>query len=183
MPILPNQTYGKGTPENTDVMLLFKPEVYNWLHEKTRLLITDYFTIKNSYQHYGVSGLSDYSFLITPAFKALEGTLIQIGNELGFDLKNAEHRIGVVFNEENLSKYYQDVLSKIESLDAENKEDISMWLNDARRLLRHFRHSPAHYNGETKDSWVIAFSTGDHILRIIHEMCLTLYKSKLIKFR
>jgi len=72
---------------------------------------------------------------------------------------------------------YMNVLEKIEDLDKEHNSDIQMWLNDARRLLRHFRHSPAHYSGEIKENWDEAFSFGDHIFRIIHEMCFSLIRS------
>ena len=105
--------------------------------------------------------------------------MIQIGENLGFDIAKYNFKIGVVFSEENLEKFYSDVLDKIEDLNEDHKSEIQMWLNDARRLLRHFRHSPAHYSGELKINWDEAFSFGDHIFRIINEMCFSLIESKI----
>lgn len=56
-------------------------------------------SIKHNANIYSIDGLWDYSYLITPAFKALEGTLLKIGEELGFDIKKFKHRVGLIFKE------------------------------------------------------------------------------------
>lgn len=179
MPHNVKTNYGKNASDTQDLISVYHSSVISWLYPKTTDLLTDYLAIKNSGQV--ISGLSDYSYLITPVFKALEGTLMQIGKDLGFNLDAYNFKIGLVFNDDNLEKFYDDVLSKIEELDKDNKTDIQMWLNDARRLLRHFRHSPAHYSGDPKKSWDSAFSTGDHIFRIIDEMSYSLLQSKIFE--
>lgn len=150
MAISPAQIKEMGQEELNDLSSLYKSEVLSWLNADIKQLLLDYLTIKNSYKQFGLRRLSDYSFLITPAFKALEGVLIQIGEELDFDLEKYNFKVGVVFSDDNLEKFYEDVLSKVESLEEEHKSDIQMWLNDARRILRHYRHSPAHYLGEKR---------------------------------
>ncbi len=172
-------SYSRASEEVTELFKLYKVEVISWLYPKTKELILDYLAIKNS--SLVVNNLSDYSYLVTPIFKALEGSLLQIGEDLGFDFEKYSFKIGVVFSEENLENFYNDVLGKIEELSSEHKSDIQMWLNDARRILRHYRHSPAHYSGETKNSYEEAFSSGDHIFRIINEMCFSLLDSGIFK--
>lgn len=155
------------------------PEVVAWLDRKIKQFLLDYINIKYFSKDYGVNNLSDYSYLITPAFKALEGTLLQIGKELGFDLNKYKYRVGVMFNDESLEKYYKDVLDKIEHLAEENRADIKQWLDNARRILKSLRHAPAHFNGEVKDNWDKAFLSGDLIISTINEMCYTLIQSRI----
>ncbi len=177
--INPNNQFGLSSDPNY-LSTLMDQRVVNWLNEKQKRFFLDYVNIEEGYKQFGVIGLSDYSYLITPAFKGLEGTLIQIAEELGFDLKKYDFKIGVIFNEENLEKFYNDVIDKIENLSSQNKEDIQLWLNDARRILRHFRHSPAHFMGENKPTWDKAFLFGDHIMSIVNNLCLVLIEAKII---
>lgn len=162
---------------------LMDQKVIDWLDIKTKNLLLDYLVLRKSYEEYaiGKESITDYSYLITPAFKALEGTLIQIARELGIDLEKYKFKIGVIFSEENLETFYNETLDKIENLSEENKLDIQQWLNNARRLLRHLRHSPAHYQGEVKENFNQAFMTGDQIIFTIKEMCLSLLNSGIIK--
>lgn len=146
-------------------------DVLSWLDQKIWNFLIDYLNIKTFTDKFEPKGLSDYSYLITPAFKALEGTLLQIGTELGFKVEEYKFRVGVIFNEENLEKYYEDVLEKISSLSEEKKVDIKQWLDNARRILKSLRHTPAHYNGEVKQNITKAFLSGDLIISTINEMC------------
>lgn len=155
------------------------PEVVMWLDEKIKEFLLDYLNIKYFSKDYGVDNLSDYSYLITPAFKALEGTLMQIGGELGFDLNKYKYRVGVIFSDENLEEYYKDVLDKITHLTEENRVDIKQWLDNARRILKSLRHTPAHFNAEIKDNWNKAFLSGDLIMSTVNEMCYTLIKNRI----
>lgn len=163
-----------------DLQRVMDAGVVNWLEPKQRGLLIDYVNIQEGFKQFGISSLSDYSYLITPAFKALEGVLIQIAEELQFDVEAHKHSIGAVFDEDKLALFYENVLEKLEELSDDNKEDIKMWLNDARRILRHFRHSPAHFNGEVKESWDKAFQLGDQIVSTINQLVLTLLDSNLI---
>ena len=152
--------------------------VVNWMGVKQKGLLLDYFNIKHAWNDYALAGLSDYSYLVTPAYKALEGVLIQVAQELG--LPGPEWKVGAVFSDENLAKFYGDVLDRIQGLSREAKEDAQLWLNDVRRILKHFRHSPAHFLGEGQPNGNQAFLLGDRIVSNINELCLTLVRANLI---
>jgi len=158
---------------------VFKDEVVTWLNPRISGFLIDYMSIKSATHDFGIEGLTDYSYLITPAFKALEGTLLEIGKELGFKIEKYGYKIGVMFNDENLEKYYNEVLDKIDQLSKENKTDIKHWLDNIRRILKSLRHTPAHYEGEVKDSLTKAFLSGDLIISTIDGMCYLLIQNKL----
>lgn len=138
--------------------------------------LLDYINIKYTSKTCFIDNMHDYSYLIMPAFKALEGTMFQIGRQLGFDVERYKYRIGFMFNGDNLDKYYKDVLDKIESISEEKKLDVKQWLDNARRILSSLRHNPAHYNGDVK-AFEKAFLDGDLILSTINYMCLALIES------
>ena len=171
---------GRPLPELNEVL---HPSVTEWLPVKVKDLILDYLIIKASFMEHGIgnSSLSDFSYLITPAFKALEGTLLQIAEQLGFPLKEVNYKVGVVFSEEQLEKYYRDTLDKLESLAIEKRLDVKQWLDNARRILHHMRHAPAHYRAEGKKTYTAAFQTGEMILGTINEMCRSLLAAGLLK--
>jgi hypothetical protein len=151
-------------------------KVRKWLDQKIKRFLIDYLNIKYVSKDFAIEYLWDYSYLMMPAFKALEGTMLQIGAQLGFDIEKYQYSVGVMFNEENLNKFYEDVINKIDTLSQEKKLDIQQWLNNARRILKSLRHSPAHYNGEVK-TFEKAFLDGDLILSTINYMCLSLIES------
>jgi hypothetical protein len=178
IPKVMNSYYNK----NAAIVILSEfmySEVVGWLKPKIRHLLIDYMNIKKGTEEFGIRDLSDYSYLITPTFKALEGTLLEIGRELNFDLNKYQFRIGVIFSDENLEKYYNDVLDKIKHLTEEKRVDIKQWLDNARRILKSLRHTPAHYEGEPKENWTKAFLSGDLIITTINEMCHTLIENNL----
>jgi hypothetical protein len=151
-----------------------------WLDTKTREFLLDYLNIKYcSNKGYVINDIYDYSYLMMPAFKALEGTMLQIGRELSFDLKKYDYSVGGIFSEDNLNKYYDEVLDKIGSIDKDKKMDIRQWLDNARRILRSLRHNPAHYNGDVKN-YVSAFNDGEAILFTIKEIVRAFIDSGLV---
>jgi hypothetical protein len=178
----PKECANPGRPLNLLDEVLH-PQVTGWLPLKVKDLVLDYLIIKANFMEHGIgsSSLSDFSYLITPAFKALEGTLIRIAEQLGFPLKEANYSVGVVFSEERLEKYYRDTLDKLESLATEKKLDVKQWLDNARRILHHMRHAPAHYGAEGKKTYTAAFQTGEMILGTINEMCRSLLAAGLLK--
>jgi len=173
----------KNTKSWSNDPLMLKDFMYHdvvmWLDKKIKRFLLDYQNIKYFTQDYGVDNLSDYSYLITPAFKALEGTLLQIGKELGFDLSKYKYRVGGIFSDETLDKYYRDVLDKIKHLTEANRVDVKQWLDNARRILKSLRHTPAHFDAEVKPNWDKAFLSGDLIMSTISEMCHTLIQNKM----
>jgi len=150
--------------------------VRTWLNERTRNFLRDYMNIKYVSQTHMMEGLWDYSYLIMPAFKALEGTMFQIGECLGFDSEKYKNKVGGMFSQENLDEFYKDVLDKIESVSEDERLDIKQWLDNARRILRSLRHNPAHYGGDVK-TFEKAFMDGELIVSTINYMCLALLDS------
>ncbi len=162
----------------------FSLEVYNWLDEKIKQLLLDYLTLKDNYDL--PSNLSsskeyfyDYSFLLTPAFKALEGTIIQIGKELDLPVEKNKYSVGGFFNNEELEKYYSNVLNEIEHLNDDDKAEIKEWLTNARRFLTPLRNTPAHFSGKIKENTEVTFMAGQTILHTIEEVCRVMIKKKL----
>lgn len=82
-----------------DLKRFMEDGAVDYLNEKTRGFILDYVNIKEGYRNQGIAHLTDYSYLIAPVFKALEGTLIQIAEDLAIDSGKASHKIGTVFSE------------------------------------------------------------------------------------
>ena len=158
---------------------LMYPEVVAWLDVNVKRFLRDYLSINANAHYYTIVGLWDYSYLITPAFKALEGTLLKIGEELGLDVKKYKHKVGAIFNDAALEEYYDKVLERIETLSKEQKVDVKQWLDNARRILKSLRHTPAHFEGEIKSNPEKAFMSGDLILSTINEMCYTLIQNGL----
>lgn len=182
MPFSSKTTYHPKSGDRLQwLYLVFHKETIEWLEDKVKDLLMDYLTIQESSKQMGTGDLSDYSFVTTPAFKALEGTLIQIAKELGFEAEKYRFKIGVVFDDKNIELFYEDVIKKIENITNEQKLDIKIWLNDIQKKLKHFRHSPAHFTGEGKSNYAQAFMLGDQILADINELCYVLITSGLLK--
>jgi hypothetical protein len=176
--IKPRQLTGgfSRTPHALDSLM--DTPVIDWLQTKQRELLIDYVNIKYCWNDYGISDLSDYAYLVAPAYKALEGVLIQIAKELG--LPDRPYRIGAVYDEDALDKFYADVLDRIGKLTLTERQDVKLWLDDAQRILKHYRHSPAHFQSESKTHWDRAFQLGDQIVHVVNQMCGTLLGAGLI---
>ena len=175
------QTTGKAYMLDDDSILytLMNPGVVRWLDINIKRLLCDYLSIKANANTCSIGGLWDYSYLITPAFKALEGTLLKIGGEIGLDVKKYNNMVGKIFNDKDLEEYYNKVLDKITVLSADQKVDVREWLNNARRILKSLRHTPAHFEGEIQSNITKAFMSGDFILVTIDKMCYTLIQNGL----
>ena len=172
----PKTELGSYTRDQSHLETFLDNKVRIWLNERARLFLLDYINIKYVSQTYYIPNIWDYSYLIMPAFKALEGTMLQIGEQLGFDITKYKYKVGLMFSEENLEKFYNDVLDKTAKISEEKRLDIKQWLDNARRILSSLRHNPAHFNGDTK-TFEKAFLDGDLILSTINYMCLALIES------
>ena len=157
----------------------FSTEVGAWLPAKVLDLLRDYFVIRRAFFEYGIGNgsLSDFSYLITPAFKALEGTLLHIAQNLQFDVEKYRFRVGWIFRQEELDRFYSDVLVRLGELSREERLEIETWLNNARQILQHLRHTPAHFLAEPQHPYARAFQTGNAIVFSINEMIRSLLAS------
>lgn len=172
----PKTDLGSYTRDQVHLETFLDNKVRIWLNERIRLFLLDYINIKYVSQTYYMSSIWDYSYLIMPAFKALEGTMLQIGEQLNFDINKYKYKVGLIFSEENLENFYNDVLDKTAKITEENRLNIKQWLDNARRILSSLRHNPAHFNGDVK-TFEKAFMDGDLILSTINYMCLALIES------
>jgi hypothetical protein len=157
---------------------ILDPDVNAWLEWGILDLIRDYYLIREHfYEHAIGAGISDYSYLITPAFKALEGTLLQVANRLGLNLEKSSYRIGWILSKENLDKFCTDVLDRVKTLTQEAKMDIRTSLEQARLILKPMRHIPVHYQGESKKTFTKAFDVGDAIIVALNSLVGNLIKN------
>ena len=103
---------------------------------------------RSSIPSHGNMNYYDYSFMIIPAFKALELWIINIAPHLGVTEKliagAKEHgRFNSFLNDDNIEKLVRAVSKKL-SLQATNKRDLRQSLGALNAYLKNLRHTPAH---------------------------------------
>lgn len=173
-----------GRPSLQDALnRVFSGKVFDSLDEGVRECLLDYMALRRASGDYivGPNSMSDYSYLIVHAFKALEGFLLQVARNLGIDPKEYDYKIGQMLQEENVERLYKDIISKLEKVDKEKKLDIKIWLNNARIMLKSYRHTPAHYLGAKIPTYEKAIHSGDYILETIDRMGIGLLEAGLLK--
>lgn len=113
-------------------------EVLLWLWDSNRLI--EAFKGKEDY--------FDYSFLIAPAYKALEKWLLIIGPYLGVprnvvDKAANDGRLGVFLNDTSIIEYFDKALEELEA-EVEQRKDLRNSVLSLNSILKTFRHNPAH---------------------------------------
>ena len=115
---------------------------------------------------------NDYSFLVTPAYKAFEGYLYLLAEKLGIKTKeelDRETRIGSCYDIEEIEKLKKEIVSETgKKIDKNDKEGVGR-ISELKRVLELFRHSPAHYRGERIDTFEKAENHARTILNTINE--------------
>ena len=104
-----------------------------------------------------VNRFNDYSFLTAPAYKALEGFLFQIAEDLELPSgKNLDAVGGYYFDEMKVDKHINKLLKELEKkaeetakLSRHEKKDIKERIQQMKSFLKNYRHTPAHYLGES----------------------------------
>lgn len=166
--------------KNTDRLYdKYNPDVIDWWGDEIQNYILDYYSILNAHSDHWINGMYDYSYMNLPIMKALEGVLIKIGVDLGIG-KEGDWSVGYIFDEKKLKKYFEDVFDKMEKLDDDVKEEIQMWINDAKRIIKHNRHNPLHFTGTPIFDVDKAIQSGQHILTIIENLSDVLMDNGLI---
>lgn len=116
-------------------------EVRDYLPEKSRRYIYDWKKVctlldtkKELLEFY------DYSFTISPMYKATEHTLHKIAIDLGLEIPNAQ--LGSYYNKENINKKFDTIEAKF----GKSKEisEIREHLKQTGYFLVRYRHRPAH---------------------------------------
>lgn len=93
----------------------------------------------------------DYSFMITPAFKALEQWILNVAPSLGVSaekIKNAQDfgKFGAFLNDDAMSAVVKEVVARLE-LDSEKEKELRQSLHALEVYLKNLRHHPAHCGG------------------------------------
>lgn len=99
---------------------------------------------------------NDYSFLTAPAYKALEGFLFQIAENLNLPSSGNEKLAGsYYFDEAKIDKHVDKLLRELEDkaetapkLNKYERQDIKDRIKEMKGFLQHYRHTPAHFWGE-----------------------------------
>ncbi|MBL7150610.1 type II toxin-antitoxin system RnlA family toxin [Candidatus Microgenomates bacterium] len=90
--------------------------------------------------------LIDYSFLITPIFKAYEGFLHHLLNHFEIPFKKSKKTgVGYFYSLENRYHQKKEILDLIKKK-MPDKEGLERW-KELYGILRRYRHNPAHYGG------------------------------------
>ena len=91
---------------------------------------------------------NDYSFLIAPAYKAFEGYLYLLAESLGLKKATEEiQNIGNLYDSDKIDRLKEEIITETgEKIDKSDKEGMEI-IDGLRRVLRHYRHNPAHFGG------------------------------------
>jgi len=120
----------------------------------------------------------DYSFLIAPAYKAYEGYLYFIAEELGFSVEEYKHNIGGLYSWSDTDKQKSALIEQIKEKLSADTESIDRW-RELGMILRKYRHNPSHYSGDRIQSYEEAegyvltiITTMDHMTRYLLDKTL-----------
>ncbi len=139
---------------------IFSQDTLFYLDEKIINHLMDSLCLDSSRHDFSsmMKGLfNDYSFLMSPAYKALEGFLFQLANDLKLPSSANNDKIAgaYYFDEQKIDKHIDSLIKEIENkADNENKlskyekQDIKDRIKEMKGFLRHYRHAPAHFFGE-----------------------------------
>lgn len=113
-------------------------DILDWLWESNRLI--DQFKASQDF--------SDYSFLVSPAYKALEKWLLLLAPRLGVPQKTVlfaqnSGKLGIFLSDSNIDSFFDSVLEKL-TLASEKKHELRTSVRGLNSILKDFRHNPAH---------------------------------------
>lgn len=134
-------------------------------------------------------GFHDYSFITAPAYKALEGFLLQIAKDLKLpSAGNSNFAGSYYFDEGKIDKHVDKLIKELEQstekstkLSKYEKQDIKDKVKEMKSFLRHYRHSPAHYFGEPVEKLEKAHRNIMIIYGAVDNTAKILLKAKLIE--
>jgi hypothetical protein len=132
--------------------------------------------------------MNDYSFLTAPAYKAFEGFLFQIARDLQLPSSGNPKFAGTYFDEEKVDKAINKLLKEFEQkaekekkLSKQEKDHIKDMVKEMKRFLYHYRHTPAHFDGEPIQTIEMAQQNVLSMYRIINETTKTLLDTSLLQ--
>lgn len=157
-----NEVFGKlrgsqplGELDNNfsqDTLYYLNERVINHLADSLMLDITCREIIKDRF--------NDFSFFTAPAYKALEGFLFQIAEDLKLPSSGNDKLAGsYYFDEEKIDQHIDKILKElVAAADTESKlskyekRDIKDRIKEMSGFLQHYRNTPAHFYGESIDT-------------------------------
>lgn len=133
---------------------------------------------------------NDFSFYTAPAYKAFEGFLFQIAEDLELPSSGDPKFVGTYFDEEKVDKTIDKLIKELEQkaekttkLTKQEKLHIKDMIKEMKRFLQHYRHTPAHFHGEPINTIEKARQNILSMYRIIDETSKTLLKTELIQIK
>lgn len=133
---------------------------------------------------------NDFSFITAPAYKAFEGFLFQLAEDLDLPSSGNPKFVGTYFDEEKVSKAIDKLLKELENkaenekkLNKQEKQHIKDMINEMKRFLYYYRHTPAHFHGEPINTVDRAMQNIMSMYRIINETVKTLLNAELIEIK
>ncbi len=134
---------------------------------------------------------NDFSFFTAPAYKALEGFLFQIAEDLKLPSSGNEKLAGsYYFDEEKIDQHIDSLLEELDNIADEEiklsvyeKRDIKDRIREMRGFLKHYRNTPAHFYGEVIDTLEKARRNVMTIYGTIDNTAKILLKAELIKIK
>ncbi|MGB4834301.1 MAG: hypothetical protein WBP40_04690 [Candidatus Moraniibacteriota bacterium] len=118
----------------------------DYIPAECKKLVYDWYQLKEIAKNFkDESSFFDWSFIIVPMSKAIEGILISLAKDLGLDKE--DNIVGNFFDTPNIEKNFQNIEEKIieKGLSSKQKEDIKGQLAELKNFLKRYRHVPSHY--------------------------------------
>jgi hypothetical protein len=114
-------------------------DILEWFWDSQKLI--DQFKVNDGQ-------MSDYSFLIAPAYKGLEKWLLITAPYLGvpqniIDKATKTGKLGLFLQEEPMQAFLDDVLSKLDKT-TDKKKELRSFAQSLHSTFKTFRHNPAH---------------------------------------
>ncbi|MFA6076786.1 MAG: hypothetical protein WC735_01780 [Candidatus Paceibacterota bacterium] len=121
-------------------------DILDWLWDSYRLI--------NQFK--ADTSMSDYSFLVSPAYKALEKWLISIAPFLGVPenlIRDAVEygKFSPFLNDEKSSEFLESVFIELE-IESSKRKELRTYVQSLNSTLKTFRHNPAHCGTKIEDA-------------------------------
>lgn len=159
----------------------FDPEVRRYLQLRCRNVgawLRDAHNLVAEFK--GNHAYYDYSFVVTPAFKALEEWLLIIAPALGVPetmISGARHsgNLGSFLKDDQIGKFIESTIKKLD-LEAKQKKRLRASVQSLNSYLRDFRHTPAHCSN-TIDNGLQAETVVHQITGALNDLTRNLLES------
>ncbi len=167
----------------------FDEQVLHYLHERIINHLVDSLNLEKKSRELQRM-FNDFSFYMAPAYKAFEGFLFQIAADLKLPSSGNPNFVGTYFDEQVVDSTIDSLIEELNDkaggeagLSAGDKINIKDHVKEMKRFLVHYRHTPAHFHGETIDTLEKADQNVKSIYRIISETIKVLLKAGLVQIR